>query len=46
MRLEDLHLSSSDDGAANATNELLALSAEHHSANHLDPPTTSAEVKV
>ena len=37
VRLEYLNFLLRDDRAANAANELFALSAEHHAANHLDP---------
>src|SRR5687768_2280390 len=40
MRLEDLHLLSCDHRAAHAANELLALAAEHHAGDDLDPPAT------
>ncbi len=37
-RLEDLHVLAGDLGAAQAANQLLALSAEHAAADDLDPP--------
>src|SRR5688572_8124568 len=42
MRLEHLHLLPCDHRAPNATDELLALAAEHHARDNLDPPATRA----
>src|SRR5688572_4066698 len=42
MRLEHLHLLPCDHRASNATDELLALAAEHHARDNLDPPATRA----
>jgi hypothetical protein len=46
MGLEYLNLASRNDGAPDAANELLALAAEHHPADYLDPSTASTEVEV
>src|SRR5439155_21977643 len=43
VRLEDLHLFPGDDRPPHSTDELLALSAEHHARNDLDPSTTLVE---
>src|SRR5688572_26229135 len=42
VRLEDLHFLLRDHRSANASNELLALAAEHHAGDNLDPPTPRA----
>ena len=46
MRLEHLHALLRDQRATHAANELLALPAEHHAADHLDPAARAAGIQV
>src|SRR4051812_19128135 len=46
MRLEHLHALLGDERATNATDQLLALPAEHHATDHLDPAASAAGIEV